>query len=142
MDRENEIHETWNKKRIFIVLIILMLLGTGAYFFKPKTLVEKLNPFNAKPYESTESVKGVSVDEDKSPTPTTSEAKIDIQKAVRDTVKEKLEELRKEALKIDVAEIASSSPQIQKLIKDLSSIRDYPVNQAKEICEKVCGNLL
>ena len=129
MDKENTGEGSWNKKRIIIAIILLMFLGVGAYFFKTKILSS----------ESPKSVKGVSVEEEKSSS--ADEAKIDIQKAVKDTVKEKLEELKKEASKIDVSEIASSSPQIQKLIKDLSSIRDYPANQAKEICEKVCGNL-
>lgn len=129
MDNENATGQTWNKKRIFIAFFLIMLLGIGAYFFKTKILSS----------ESPKSVKGMSVEENKSSK--TNEAKIDIQEAVKDTVKEKLEELRKEAMKIDVAEIASSSPQIQKLIKDISSIKDYPANQAKEICEKVCGNL-
>jgi len=128
MDKENAVQGSWNKKRIIIAIILLMLLGVGAYFFKTKILSS----------EPPKSVKGVSVKENKS---SEGEEKIDIQEAVKDTVKKKLEDLKKEAMKIDVAEIASSSPQIQKLIKDLSSIRDYPANQAKEICEKVCGNL-
>ena len=139
MDTENDSPSTWNKKRIFIAIFLLILLGIGAYFFKTKILGEKLSIFATKFSELSKSVKGVNINENKSPK--TNEAKIDIQKAVKDTVKEKIEELRKEALKIDVAEIASSSPQIQKLIKDLSSIKDYPANQAKEICEKVCGRL-
>lgn len=125
MDKENATQQTWNKKRIFIAFFLIMLLGIGAYFFKTKILSS----------ESRESVKGISVEENKSEA--TTEAKIDIQKALR----EKIEELKQEASKLDITEIASSSPQIQKLIKDLSSLREYPTNQAKEICEKFCGNL-
>ena len=129
MDKENTTQESWNKKRIFVTLIMLMLLGVGAYFFKTEILGEAINFLTAKPSKAPESVKGVSINE--------GQPSIDIQKAVR----EKIEDLAKEASKIDVQDIASSSPQIQKLIKDLSSIKDYPANQAKEICEKVCGNL-
>lgn len=129
MDKENAAQGSWNKKRIFIAVFLLVFLSVGAYYFKTKILSS----------QSPKSVKGASVEENKSPN--ANDAKIDVQKAVKDTVKEKLEDLKKEAMKIDVAEIASSSPQIQKLIKDLSSIRDYPANQAKEICEKVCGGL-
>lgn len=129
MDRENANNETWNKKRIFIVFFLIILFGIGAYFFKTEILGEKINFFATKSPKIPESVKGVSV-KDEGPS-------LNIQKAV----KEKIEDLKQRASGIDVAEIASSSPQIQKLIKDLSSIKDYPANQAKEICEKVCGNL-
>ena len=129
MERENVTQATWNKKRIFIAIFLIILIGIGAYFFKKNILEEKINLFATKSPKIPESVKGVNVKEDQPST--------NIQKAV----KEKIEELRQRASGIDVTEIASSSPQIQKLIRDLSSIKDYPVNQAKEICEKVCGNL-
>lgn len=120
--------ESWNKKRIIAALILIGLLVTGAYFFKDRILGMNL------PFQKANSVKGVTVKEE-----SIGEKKIDID--MQAIIKEKLEELKNEALKIDVSEIASSSPQIKKLIKDLGSIKDYPSNQAKEICEKVCGNL-
>lgn len=129
MDKENTLQATWNKKRIIAAIILLVLFGIGIYLFKTKFLDEKVSLFVTKRQESSSAVKGVNTKKD--------ERSLDIQKAV----KEKIKDLKQQASKIDVAEIASSSPQIQKLIKDLSSIKDYPVNQAKEICEKVCGNL-
>lgn len=129
MDNENIPRESWNKRRIFIAVFLLILLGVGGYIFKTEILGEKINLFTKKSSKTSESVKGVSVEKN--------QPSVNIQKAV----KEKIEALKEQALGLDVADIASSSPQIQKLIKDLSSIRDYPANQAKEICEKVCGNL-
>ncbi|MBI2028280.1 MAG: hypothetical protein HYT07_01595 [Candidatus Levybacteria bacterium] len=129
MDNENGVQKTWNKKRIFIAIFLIILLGIGTYFLITKILEGKINFFNAKPSESPKSVKGISVVEDK--------PSFDIEKAL----KEKIDELKKEASKIDVEEIASSSPQIQKLIKDLNSLKEYPTNQAKEICQKVCSGL-
>jgi hypothetical protein len=42
-------------------------------------------------------------------------------------------------------EIASSSPQMQKILNDIKSLEQYPANQAKEFCrqiyEKICGGL-
>ncbi|MEK7517556.1 MAG: hypothetical protein AAB583_03320 [Patescibacteria group bacterium] len=132
MDNENAKNAIWNKKRIFIAFFLIILFGIGVYFYKTEILGEKISFFtrkaSEKPSESSKSVRGANVKEVPS---------IDIQKVL----KEKIEELKLEASKIDVAEIASSSPQIQKLIKDIGSFRDYPANQAKEICQKICGNL-
>lgn len=120
---------SWNYKRIFIALFLLAGVIAAGYYVNMYLLGNKINLSHKEQRPSSashESVKGA-----------TSEERVSIQEAL----KEKIEELKKEASKIDVSEIASSSSQIQKLIKDLNSIKEYPVNQAKEICEKVCGNL-
>lgn len=56
-------------------------------------------------------------------------------------VSEKLEALKKEAGKIDVDQIASSSPQIQKVLNDLKALEKVPQNQAKNMCLNICNTL-
>lgn len=57
------------------------------------------------------------------------------------TVQTKIEELKKEAAKVDVQEIASSSPQVQKVLNDLKALENAPKNQAKQTCQQICNSL-
>jgi hypothetical protein len=120
---------SWNKKKIFIATFLLILLIVGGYFLKTRIL-------GVNSSQLVESVKGIATEEIKKPT-----VKINIQKAV----KEKIDDLKQEVLGLDVLEIASSSPQVQKILNDIKSLEQYPANQAKEFCkqiyEKICGGL-
>lgn len=119
--------ESWNKTRIFIAFSLITLLAVGAYFFKTRFLDQNLSPKEVK------SVKGVSLeDENKNGKENTD---IDIQGAVKD----KLDDLRQEVFGLNIAEIASSSAPIQKIINDIKSLEQYPVNQIKEVCRQICG---
>ena len=124
-DVKNE--ESWNKTRIFIAFFLIALLAVGAYFFKIRFLDANLSPKEGK------SVKGVSL-EDKGKN-NNGNMGIDVQGAV----KEKLNDLKQEVLDLNIAEIASSSPQVQKILNDIKSLEQYPANQVKEICRQICG---
>lgn len=121
--------ETWNKKRIFLAFFLLICLGVGVYYFKTEVMGEKINLFNK---DFGKSVKGVETVKKNDLAPGID---IDLQKAL----KEKLEGLKKEVGNLSVADIASSSPQIQKVLSDIKSLEQYPNNQFKEICKTVCG---
>jgi hypothetical protein len=60
---------------------------------------------------------------------------------IQTTFEERLLDIREEAENIDVAEVASSSPQVQKVISDLKNLQNYPRNQAKEACFNICEGL-
>jgi len=120
--------ESWNKKRIIAVLFLIILLAVGGYFFKTRILDTKSISFS-NPFKS---VKGVSVGEKNGDG---QNLNTNIQEAVR----EKINSLKQEVSGLNIVEIASSSPQIQKIINDIKLLEQYPTNQAKEICRKVCG---
>ncbi len=117
--------ESWNKKRIFAALFLVFLLVIGILFLKNRILDTKSSPAEVK------SVKGVS-EKKKS---MQEDPRINIQEAV----KEKINNLKQEVAGLNIVEIASSSPQVQKIINDIKSLEQYPTNQAKEICKKICG---
>src|SRR3989344_703868 len=120
--------ESWNKKRIFITLFLLALLVAGSFFFKTQVL--DINT------QTDKSFKAVSSEDKKTENQKKDEgSKINIQSAI----KEKIYDLQQQVTTLDVMEIASSSPQIQKIINDIKSLEQYPVNQAKEICRQICG---
>lgn len=137
MDKIHTI-ETWNKKRVFITLIIIVLLvGFGIKTF----ILSKDKDFFAMHTVPTflKSVMGVNTQKNKVKGESTKKNTSSL--PIQATIKEKLDELKKEVNSLNVVDIASSSPQIQKIINDLNSLKEYPVNEAKEICQKICRGL-
>lgn len=109
---------------IFIVIIV----GLLGYF--AKTLLLGKNTFNL----FGKSVKGISTQKQENVSlPSTSK--------LQNSLQQKIDSIKQEASKLDIAEIASSSPQIQKLIKDLNALKDYPSNQIKQVCQNICNSL-
>lgn len=115
---------SWNKKKIFVAGFLLVLLIVGGYLFKTRVLGENLS-------QQSKSVKGAATKEKN----TEPEFKINIQEAVR----EKLNNLKQEVSGLNMLEIASSSPQVQKILNDIKALEQYPTNQVKEICKKICS---
>jgi len=116
--------ETWNKKRIFIVTFLALFLMVGGYFFKIHFLDKNLP-------QASKSVKGVSTEEKR--------IEPDLKTNVQEVVKEKINSLKQEVSNLSIVEVASSSPQVQKVLNDIKSLEQYPTNQIKEICRKICG---
>lgn len=112
--------ESWNKKKIFAAFFLVVLLIIGGYFLKTRVLdVTSFNPLA--------SVKGVNTKENIT--------NFNIPQSIR----EKINNLKQEVSGLNIVEIASSSPQVQKVLNDIKSLEQYPTNQAKEICRKICG---
>lgn len=125
--------EEWNKKRILIAIVIVaILLGIGTYWLKNgvlgtvQELAKKTVQGASSGKENTVKQLGKGVSQDNS-------------SALQTAIQEKLGELKKEVDRLNIAEVATASPQIQKIIKDLNSVKDYPVNEAKELCRQICG---
>lgn len=54
---------------------------------------------------------------------------------------QKLEVVIKEVLHLELDDIASSSPQIQRVLGEIKALGKYPRNQAKDLCQKICSGL-
>ena len=120
---------SWNKKRIFIGLIaILAVLTLLGYGIKTFVLGKNIDFFSKKTTLGTSTQK-----QENASLPSASR--------LQNSLQQKLDSIKQEVSKLDIAEISSSSPQIQKLIKDLNALKDYPANQAKEICQNICNSL-
>ena len=119
--------ESWNKKRIFAAFFLLLFLAGVGYFFTTKILDSK----SSFPSTILKSVKGTASTQERNNTSSDFN--------VQEKVAEKIENLKQAALELNIVEIASSSPQVQKIINDIKSLEQYPTNQAKEICRQICG---
>ena len=114
----------WDKKKIILFTAgTIVLLGIG--------LVAKEMMFaGAKTQNiSATSVKGANT-EIVNPLP-------DIKQGIQNQI----DSLKNEAQNINVVDVATSSPQVQKVINDLKALQDYPKNQLKQTCENICNKL-
>lgn len=113
----------WDKKKILLFLIAaVVLIGIG-FEAKDVILGTNINP-------------SVSV-----PKPNVKGTATQVSSNIKNSVQDQLDNLKTEAQNVDLEEIASSSPQVQKVINDLKAVQDYPKNQLKATCEQVCNGL-
>ncbi len=117
--------ETWNKKRVALGIFVLILILAGLFGFKTYVL-DKNSP--------SQSVEGASVfatpADTSSPLPD-----------LKSNVSDQINTLQQEASNLNITDIATSSPQVQKVINDLKSLQDLPKSQAKDFCQQVCNSL-
>ncbi|MBI2621295.1 MAG: hypothetical protein HYW63_01445 [Candidatus Levybacteria bacterium] len=118
--------EEWDKRKIiissfFAIVAILVLAEIKGIFFP-----------------SNQEILGESISR---PTPI---KKPDIKPPSFDVaagVGSKIEDIKKNIEGLDAEEVASSSPQIQKVLRDIQGIKDLPTNQAREMCFKICSGI-
>lgn len=121
--KAEDTHE-WDKKKISIALIIFAVgligfLEAKSRFFPDSSVL------------GTTSVnRSVQKPDIKTP-------KIDLQKELGVS----LDEVKNDISSLDAKEVASSSPQIQKVLKDIESIKDMPTNEARDACMKICSGI-
>lgn len=136
------IEESWDKKKVVVGLtLFLIALGT-IILLKDRVFGKTLNPTSilksVKSVISLEKdVKGISSQDKKD-----SDVSIPVSSAKRIQMRvyEQVESIKKEISNLSFTEIASSSPQVQKILKDVENLEKLPRNQAKEACQKICDS--
>ncbi len=113
----------WDKKKIFVTAVIaIFTIVIGLYLKSYLIDDQKYSKVSQTPKEQ---VKGVNT--------------ADLSNNIRQGIEGTINNLKTQAQSLDVAEIATSSPQVQKLINDLKSLQDLPKSQLKSTCEKICS---
>ncbi len=124
--KEPENDYEWDKKRIavtFLFLAIAVLVGVELKkMFLPNTSILGA------------AVQNKSIDVQK---PNVKAPNINFSSDVGSTVSE----IKKNIENLNAAEVATSSPQVQKVLKDIQGIKDLPTNQAREMCFKLCSGI-
>jgi hypothetical protein len=113
----------WDKKKILLFLIAAVLLIGIGFEAKDVILGTNISP-------------SVSI-----PKPDVKGAATQVSSNIKNSVQDQLDNLKTEAQNVDLVQIASSSPQVQKVINDLKAVQDYPKNQLKATCEQICNGL-
>lgn len=62
-------------------------------------------------------------------------------KEMQDTVQERLEKVKEQVANLSATDLKTSSPQIEKVMQDLESLKQYPKNQVKDACRNICDGL-
>lgn len=112
----------WDRKKILFALFALILLASAFFYFKDSLF----------PQQSEVSIKSA-VDRNLNQN----------QEVLGATqrVRERIEEIQESVNSLNVVDVATSSPQIQKVISDIKALESLPRNQAKEACENICSKL-
>lgn len=118
-----QLEHVWDPKRVGIGLLFLaVLLVIFCYTVGQKIL--KLPSFSYQPPKK--AVTGISDH-------AISSSSIDLNKKVA-TIKQEMQN-------INVQDIATNSPQVQKVMQDLQALQSYPKVQTKGICQQICKGL-
>ncbi len=123
--KEEESQWQWDKKRILITLFFALVLGLIAWELKGIFVPENSGILGEK-----SEIKEVEKPDIKAPNINFSQ---DLGSA--------LEEIRKNVSDLSPEEIASSSPQVQKVINDIGKIKNLPVDRARDACINICSAL-
>jgi regulatory protein YycI of two-component signal transduction system YycFG len=107
----------WDKKKILIFSVVFLAIGLF--------LLYRLIDFNSPeaPPKPPSEIKGLSAE------------------SISENVTEVLSDLAQQASDLEIEEVATSSPQVQKIINDLKSLKDLPKSQLKNACENICSGL-
>ncbi len=139
------VEEVWDKKKIAVGLVIFLFLATGAFAAKSYFFPKETNDVNT---TNNQSVKGIqtyntdqsSVQTSTSPDQSDSQApKFSLPST--DIVQEKLHQIQEQISQTNVVEIATSSPQVQDIIKEIQALPQVPGNEAKATCIDLCNKL-
>lgn len=115
----------WDKKKIFVTSVIaILIIAIGLSFKSYLNADNKDSNTFRKPQKE---VKSINASE--------------ISNNIKEGVEDSFNSLKTQAENLDVAEIATSSPQVQKIINDLKTLQDLPKSQLKNTCEKICSGL-
>lgn len=117
----------WDKKKIILALIVAILLIGIGFELKSVFLGESSIPVKEVSQNSNAQIKGAST--------------TDLTNGIKQSFSDNINSIKAQAQNIDIAEIASSSPQVQKVISDLKGLKDLPKNEIKSACEKICNGL-
>ena len=128
------IEESWNKKRIIIGLVFLFAAVAGLTAFKVLVLDKNQNFPQAFVKNTVTTVKGANTSENIPGNDSTVSG-------LETNIQDQINTIKQEASNINLTEIATSSPQVQKVIDDIKSIQNLQRSQAKSFCEQVCSGL-
>lgn len=124
--------EQWNKKRLIVLIIALGVLIVGGLELKNYLLGSDSPEISN--FSTQKNVKGASI----SPVPTIS---LPTAKDIGQNLEGGISNIKNELNNIKVQEIATSSPQVQKVLNDIKELPSVP---GKEVCSsllKLCNGL-
>ena len=132
---EEKYEEVWDYRKIAAGVIILILLLFGGLIVKRLILHQSIAPASFLP--KLPSVKGVAT----GPADQTKVSHVTIKLPSPQDVQNQIQTIQNQVTHLNVAEIASSSPQVQQILQQIENIPSGSTNQVKDACVRLCNNL-
>jgi hypothetical protein len=139
------VEEVWDVKKIIIGLVSVTTVATGGYFAKEYLFQNpSTSPAEKAAVPARQEVEGATTENTNENNQSQEQKKSFSIPSVNSAVagvQQKMDTLKDQVTNLNAQEVASSSPQIQKILNDLKTLEEYPKNQAKEACYSICNNL-
>lgn len=125
---ETQTYERWDLKKILVVLSLSAAVALSLKIF----VLDQKSPESSN--NQVTNVQGATTSEVTNPSPVPASTG-----EIKKSIENKLIELKKEVNNINVVEVATSTPAVQKVLNDLKNLQSLPQSQAKEACFKICS---
>lgn len=129
--------EVWDIKKITIGVIVLFLLLAGGVFAKKLYFHESLAPESFIPKITFPDVKGVASNPDE----ITKVTHVKISLPSQGEVQSEIHNIQNQVTHLNLQEIATSSPQVQQVLKQIQDLPKEGGDQVKDACYRLCNNL-
>lgn len=133
-EKEEKYEEVWDFRKITAGVLILILLIFAGVIGKRILFHESLAPSSFIPHLP--SVKGLSTF---NAPDQVSHVKITLPN--QQDVQGEIHTIQQQVTHLNVADIASSSPQVQQILQQIQDIPAGPEGQVKDACMRLCNNL-
>lgn len=117
----------WDRGKIFLFIFTLIILAVIGFELRSIILGDKANIVSQAP-KNLSDVKGASTQNISMPN-------------IKQDVQGQINNLKNEAANINLVDVATSSPQVQKVINDLKALKNLPQDKLKETCTNICNRL-
>lgn len=125
--------QKWNKKKIILTALAVAFLIVAALQLKNYILGDAKGETSAESSSGpSQAVEGAKI------SPTIS---LPTAKQIGESLGQNLNDIKQELNNINVQDIATSSPQVKKILEDIKALPNYPANQAKDVCLNICNSL-
>lgn len=130
----------WDKTRIAIAIGVLILLIVGGVFAKKYFL-------GANQESAQKTVQGVSTQDSSSGSTSSgnnsvSSSNLNFSLPTVSDLQLQLNQLEQKIQHLSIQDVASASPQVQDIIQQVQNLPNLPKDQAKSVCQQVCGNYM
>ncbi|MDP3988357.1 MAG: hypothetical protein Q8P80_04410 [Candidatus Levybacteria bacterium] len=133
-------YESWSKKKLIILVLAILILAGILFKLKILTIDSLLKKGN-EASKNIEQVKGESIKNEDGSQNSDSNVSLSSSLKIKEDLQGKLDSFKQQVSNLSVSDIASSSPQVQKIMEDLKNLQGLPKNQAKEACYNICKGL-
>lgn len=135
---EDEFEEVWDFRKIGIGIVLVILLLVGGYIAKRLILGQSIAPAAMVPkIPSLQTVLGKSTQSDTNPKP----VNVSFSLPTQQDVQQKVAQIQQQVTHLNVADVASSSPQIQAVLQQIQNLPGASTNQVKQECYRLCDQL-